>query len=280
MRRPDRAIALALAGLSLVALAVSAWGLARRIDAWNEAHARPIYYFFPVDQTSFTFAGKPVTISDELDDRGEGEVTIRYADESLVLKVRIPNPLPLPGLDRHTDWLRFHVFAEGTGRSYPDFRRALDAGEITSRLVAVVRIPHAPPSREGRFSLETEEDWGWGEVRRDRWAFQFHEFLPEGGWRSETLRFPESGQSFYRRQVRAEMKGEPPPERAPDELEESSWQFQAALPLMNRPPAITHEQQALRNAGLTLPVASASIVVFMLSLAFALAPRRPPAPSE
>ena len=48
----------------------------------------------------------------------------------------------------------------------------------------------------------------------------------------------------------------------------------AAIPLMNRPPSITNEQQALRNAGWTLPVASSSVIVLMLSLAFAFAPSR------
>jgi Na+/proline symporter len=43
---------------------------------------------------------------------------------------------------------------------------------------------------------------------------------------------------------------------------------------MNRPPSITNEQQALRNAGWTLPVASASVVVLMISLGFAFAPTR------
>jgi hypothetical protein len=158
--------------------------------------------------------------------------------------------------------------------SYEAFEEALEDGEITSRLVAVTRRPHGAPPEEGRFGLETEEDWGWGEVRRDRWSFTFHEFLPAGGWRSETLRFPESGKSFYRRQVQADLAGEPLPERPADELREGSWQYQAAIPLMNRPPAITNEQQALRNAGWTLPAASASVVVLMLSLAFALAPGR------
>jgi hypothetical protein len=86
-------------------------------------------------------------------------------------------------------------------------RPPASAGEIETRLVAVVRTPFGAEAGEGLFDLETEEDWGWGEVRRDRWAFTFHEFLPAGGWRSETLRFPESGKAFYRRQVEAEQAG-------------------------------------------------------------------------
>lgn len=273
--RPGRAIAFMLAGVSFVTLLVSGWRLAERITEWNRAHARPLYYFIPVESTRFTFAGVPVEITDRLDDEGRGEVIISYGDDTLLLPVKIPTALPLPGLDRHADWLRLHVFAEATGMSRSSFEEALADGRVMSRLIVVVRTPHADPPREGAFGLKTEEDWGWGEVRRDRWAFTFHEFLPEGGWRSETLRFPESGRSFQRRIAEAERRGEPPPTRGEDELADGTWQFQAALPLMNRPPSITHEQQALRNAGWTLPVASASVVVFMFSLAFALAPSRP-----
>lgn len=274
--RPRRAIPLALAALSLVAVAVSAWSLARRIEAWNETHGRSIFYFLPVERTRFEFAGRVVEVSDDLNESGEGDVVISYGDDTLRVPVAVPNELPLPGLTRHETWLRLHVFAEaGDRQTFADFERALNAGEITSRLVAVVRTPHAEPPREGAFDLETEEDWGWGEVRRDRWAFTFHEFLPSGGWRSETLRFPESGAAFYRRQVAADKAGLPPPVRREDELKEGTWQFDAAIPLMNRPPSITNEQQALRNAGWTLPVASAGIVVFIVSLAFAFAPQRP-----
>lgn len=272
--RPGRPIPLAIAGLSLLTLGVSVWMLGRRIEKWNHTERLPVYYFMSVGSTSFTFAGKPVTITDDLNEQGEGDVVVSYGDDTLRIPVTIPNELPLPGLARHEGWLRFHVFAKATGLTFDEFEDALATGEITSRLVAVVRTPNAAPAGEGLFDLETEEDWGWGEVRRDRWVFTFHEFLPEGGWRTETLRFPESGKSFYRRQVKAEREGLPPPVRRDDELKEGSWEFNAAIPLMNRPPSITNEQQALRNAGWTLPVASTSVVTLMLSIAFAFAPQR------
>lgn len=273
MRR-GRPIPLAIAGVSVLTLVFSAWTLGQRIEQWNATEGDPVFYFMSVGGTSFTFAGEPVTITDELNDKGEGDVVITYGPDTLRVPVTIPNELPLPGLARHANWLRVHVFADASGMTYPEFADALDTGDITSRLVAVVRTPHAEPTKDGLFDLETEEDWGWGEVRRDRWSFTFHEFLPGGGWNSETLRFPESGSSFYRRQVKAEREGLPPPVRRGDELEEGSWQFSAAIPLMNRPPSITNEQQALRNAGWSLPVASTSVVTLMLSLAFAFAPKR------
>lgn len=273
--RPGRHLFLVLACLSVGTLAFSGWNLAQRIAFYNKTEGRQIYYFFPVNTTLFTFAGKAIEVTDQLDDEGNGDVIVRYGDDTLAIPVTIPNELPLPGLSRHTSWLRFHVFAAAEeNQTFDEFQAALERGEANERLVAVVRTPFAEPTEDGLFGLETEEDWGWGEVRRDRWAFTFHEFLPEGGWQTETLRFPESGKAFYRRQVAAEKAGLPPPTRREGELEEGSWQYDAAIPLMNRPPAITNEQQALRNAGWTLPVASASVVVFMLSIAFAFAPKR------
>ncbi len=273
--RPSRVFFLSLAFLATATLLFSAWRLAKRIESWNETNGRPIFYFFPVETTTFTFAGNPIEVTDDLNDAGEGDIIVTYGDDSLRIPVTIPNELPLPGLSRHANWLRFHVFAKANERqSFDEFEADLESGAITQRLIAVVRTPFGAEPGEGLFGLETEEDWGWGEVRRDRWAFTFHEFLPDGGWRTETLRFPESGKAFYRRQVKADKEGLPAPTRRSDELKEGTWQYDAAIPLMNRPPAITSEQQALRSAGWTLPVASASVVVIMISLGFAFAPGR------
>jgi len=199
---------------------------------------------------------------------------VSYAGDTLRIPVQIPQPLPLPGLERHAEWLRVAQFAEGSAMGYAEFVRRFDAGEIPARLVIVTRNPLSGEGDEPKFGLEHGEGWGWGEVRRDRWTFTFHELLAEGGFASHTLKFPEPGSSFYRRQIRAEREGLPPPVRDPDELREGSWEFQAALPLMRRPPGITKERQALREAGWTLPTASGSIIGLIACLAIALAPSR------
>ena len=273
---PRRARRVAWLGaiVSLIVLVVSGWVLAQRIADYNEALDRPMFGFIQGDKTEFAFSGRPVAITDELNEAGEGDVIVTYGDEPLRLTVQVPRKYAFPGLQRHADWFRVQMFADATGLSYDEFESRIDSGDIMPRVVIVTRNPHSETTKEGRFDLEPAENWGWGEVRRDRWSFTFHELLPEGGFESQTLRFPESGASFYRRQVKADLAGEPLPVRPDDELAEGTWQYQAALPLMNRRPAITTEQQALRNAGWTLPAASVSMIMLMVCLAFALAPTR------
>lgn len=273
-KRPPRRLAWAGAALSVVVLFLSGFVLAKRIAAYNDSLDRKIYYFIEGDKTEFTFADRPVRVTDELNEAGEGEVIVTYGADQLRLPVQIPRDLPLPGLERHADWLRIQLFADATGMTYDQFEADVDAGKIPLRLVVVTRNPLSEAVRDGRFDLQHAENWGWGEVRRDRWTFTFHELLPEGGFASHTLRFPESGASFYRRQVQADLAGEPPPKRRDDELAEGTWEYQAALRLMNRRPGITTEHQGLRNAGWTLPVASGSIISLIVCLAFALAPTR------
>ncbi|MFT5424605.1 MAG: hypothetical protein ACI89L_002402 [Phycisphaerales bacterium] len=273
VRKPRKG-PLLTAALGLLILLVSGYVLAKRVGDYNATHLGPTYRFIQTDWTEFDFAGRPVTITDQVNDAGEGTITIAYGDETLVLPVEIPNPLALPGFDRYRDWFEMQIFAESTRMSFDDFRKGIDDGSITPRLIAVTRNPMSEDVREGRFNLNVPENWGTGEIHRDRWTFTFHEFLPAGGFDSHTLRFPQSGKSFYREQVNAEIQGEPQPTRRSDELREGSWQFQAALPLMPRTPAITMEQQALRNSGWTLPVASASVLLILFSLAWAFAPDR------
>lgn len=274
-RRRRRPIAWSLFLLSVVTLIGSSWMLARRIRAFNEANPRPLFAFHEIGSRRFEFSGRPVELTDELDDEGRGDVIVTYGDGQLRLPVQVPSPYPLPGLERHRDWLHVVAFAEQTGLEPAEFRRRFETGEIQPRVVIVVREPNAGASADSLFELEVDEkSWGWGEVMRRRWTFAFHEFLPDGGFRTERLRFPESVRSFDRRTAEALRRGLPPPTRDPDELSERTWQYDAAVAMSPRPPSITHEHQALRNAGWTLPAASVSVLVLMFSLAWALAPER------
>jgi len=273
-RRKPRKGPLLLAGVGLAVLLSSGYLLTKRIDTYNRTHLGPLYRFITSDRTDFQFASRPVSITDNLDEAGHGTLTIAYGDETLELPVQVPNPVALPGLDRHRDWFRLMIFAESTKMSHSQFAAGIDNGSITPRLIAVTRNPMSEEVREGRFDMDVPDNWGWGEVMRDRWTFSFYEFLPAGGFETQTLRFPQSGASFYREQVNADLKGAPLPERRSDELREGTWQYEAALSLMVRPPAITMENQAMRAAGWTLPVASASVLFIIFGLAWAFAPDR------
>lgn len=279
IRRPPsarrRLIAGSLALASVATLAVTGTQLAQRVAAWNETNDDATYAFVELGQAEFEFAGRPVSLTDELGDAGDGEVILTFGDLERRFPVAVPSDIPLPGLDRHRDWLRVQAFADATGiASVEGLRAAIAEGEVTERLVITTRTPMAAATEAGRFDMDVPDNWGWGEVRRDRWLFTFTELLPDGTFREQSLRFPESGRSFYRRQIEAEKNNEPPPQRAPDELVQGTWQFQAALPLMNRAPAITMERQALLSAGWTLPVASGSVLVLMFSVAWFFAPDR------
>lgn len=213
------------------------------------------------------------------------------APRTLTFPVAVPNKVALPGLVRFQDWMQVYFFAENADREPIErFNARVLAGEIPLRLAVVTRTPSPGGDRDtliGDLKVPNEA-WGYGETMRNRWSFTFREILRDGTIATETLRFPESGTSFYRRQVRAEQRGEPAPVRAADELKEDTWQWDLALRGMPRPPAITHENQALRNAGWTLPVASLATLGLAFGTAFLFAPPRrrgepspitPPAPS-
>ena len=280
-----RLIPLLIALASLVLLVVSVRGLAERLRDYNTANAGPLHYFIATDPTErddFEFSGHALTITPRVDDEGRGDLDVSYAQSELVLPVQVPVRYAFPGLQRFRDWMRVLIFAEGTGLTFDEFRERIRSGELSPRLAIVaIRQNAAGLDKDGPLAkaldadIDTPDEWGWNNVRRDKWLFDFHEFLPDGSIATQTLRFPESGASFYRRQIRAERRGESPPVRDRDELAEGTWQFQAALSLMSRPPAITMERQGLRSAGWTLPAASASVIGLLLGVAFAMAPRRP-----
>ncbi|MFK7883762.1 MAG: hypothetical protein AB8F26_06215, partial [Phycisphaerales bacterium] len=201
----------------------------------------------------------------------------QYGEDELVLPVVVEARQNLPYLfNRHTDWMRMLFCADRSGMSMEEFETKLARDEIETRLIIVTRTPFGiDPKKDGVFGLEQEENDSTADVRRDRWLFDFYELSDEGGFIvHQPLRFPESGKSLLRRQNNAKLKGEPIPEREPGELQERTWQYGAALKVMPRAPAITFENQALRAAGWTLPVASTSVLGLVFGVFFGLAPAR------
>jgi hypothetical protein len=268
---------LAVAGVSLVMLAVSVTLLAKRVRAYNESAIQSLFAYIEVNNPTFEFQGRPVELADATSEDGDPFLRVTYGPDELLIPVAVETRQKLPAFfARHSDWMRMVFFADRSGMAMQDFQDGIARDEIPARLVIVTRTPFgADPAKDALFGLEQEQNESTAEVRRDRWLFDFYELNAEGGFTvHQPLRFPESGSSLLRRQNQAKLKGEPIPERNPGELEERTWQYGAALKVMPRAPAITFENQALRAAGWTLPVASASVLGLMFGVFFAVAPQR------
>ena len=276
-RRAPRPIPLAVAVLALLVMVASSLLLARRVRAYNQQAVGSIYAYVQVYNPSFEFHGRPVQLTETTDDEGDPLLSVVYGSDELVIPVAVETRQRLPDFfARHADWMRMVFFADRAGLTMDEFQTRIARGEIPARLVIVTRTPFgADPAKEGAFGLDQDRNRSSAEVRRDRWLFDFYELDPDGGFIvHQPLRFPESGTSLLRRQNNAKLRGEPIPDREPGELEERTWQYGAALKVMPRPPAITFENQALRAAGWTLPVASASVLVLLFAAFFAFAPDR------
>ena len=233
-----------------------------------------MFYFNPVGATAFTYAGHHGVITESIDDDGGGTLTITYGGASLDLPVAIPKrhtglTLNNVGLDAHADWFRLLRMIEGEpGRSFADVYAEVEAGGRPDRLIAVTRTP-TPGDNEGMLEEKglfdpdiKNGDWGWGEVMRHQWVFDFHEFTPGGEIvHTDTLRFPEA------RYLSEPREGE---------LCQGTWQWSAALYVMPKgsTPKYNFTEAALAHAGWPLGAAGVSATTLLACIGFALAPKR------
>lgn len=238
-----RGLALFCGCASLALLGVSLWKMSARV---NEALAGKIrHVFMPLLDPEFTFAGRDVVLAYEPPEgagpdgvgtiENPGHIRVTYGDQTLPILVTIPpdaSKLRLPLITAHQDWMQVLRFTEGTAAQLQRVNQAIERGELPDRLVIVTRIPPqgVDPST-------------WGRIRRKEWSFAFYEFLPDGSFRKEQLRFPTS------------KRYQP---NAPDELAEGTWQFGAALMVMPKGtvPSPRFADDGLRAMGWTLPGAA------------------------
>jgi hypothetical protein len=235
-------LAWALAALSILTLVTSGWFMAQRIAAFHAQHRRNIFLFKEVDDRSFSYANRKVTLTDETDKSGVEYLNVAYGDENLRLRVTIPGIKTLPGLRPHMDWLRVVRFLPMQGGDAVDTVKASFNGELADRLVIVTRTP--PPGVDPKT---------WGSVWRKEWVFDFYEFNPAGGFIRERLNFPTT------RRSQQEKSGE---------LAENTWQLQAALLLMPKGmgPNYKPQNDALSAVGWTLPAAGCSVALLLGSI--------------
>lgn len=263
--------------LSFVAIIVAGVSLTKRIGAYYDRVDHPLFAYNQVASTDFTFAGHDVSIEEMQREDGSLFLRITYADASIDLDVVYPPKHALPTLfDRQREWFGMYFFADRSGMTLEQFEQGIASDQIQLRLAAVTRTPFGvEPAKDPRHeSIGRTENETTGEARRDLFRYDFYELKRDGTIEHESKRFPESGKSFLRRRVNAELKGEPEPERADDEISEYTWQWGAAIKVTNRPPPITQERQALVDAGWTLPVAAGGFLLLAVSFFFAIAPAR------
>ncbi|MEO0482074.1 MAG: hypothetical protein AAF138_00425 [Planctomycetota bacterium] len=261
-RRPFRPLAWLIAAVSLGLLVFAAYALARHAQSHNTENRRATFAFEQVTEPEFTFAGTPVNIL-PAEDIAEPTLRLTYGDDEVLLPESIESEYPnLPGLIPYEDWLKVFRFIEATGISKLEATERLLAGE--ERLVVVKRNlrPGADPQT-------------WGQVWRSDWTFNFYELLPEGGFSQEQFDFPESQRSYERRVRSARSDGLPDPERNPRELQQGTWQFEVALQVMppGAGPSMLYSTNALATAGWRLHLAVLSMLVFVISLLIAVAPK-------
>ena len=250
-----------LAAAFLVALLASVYFMAGRAASFNATSERKLWVFKPVNLREFRLAGRDVTLTDAKTAEGEESLVVKFGDRELVLTPFLtPGDANLPGLVRHTDWMKVLRFAEFGQRSAAEFQEHLDQGN--DRLAIVVRRPLTGP------------DPRTGDVWQRDWTFDLHELLPDGSIRTEGLRFPKT-------------RGDKTPK--PNELKPGTWQMEAALHLMPKTPpdslaigrpTAAFRGDAMRSLGWTLPVSAISAPGLVVCIVLAAAPRRQAKPAS
>lgn len=270
-----RTISLAFIAASLSTTLLGGYFMAQRVSEHNMTDGRELFAFMTIDDRSFTFETREVTLVDERDKHGNEWLNVRYGDELLRLRAtRKPDPQGLPGMSRHMNWMRVLRFAHSKGLDGPALEEAIRTGEVADRLAIVVHIP-----------FQGADPDVFGEVWKRSTSFDFYEFLPDGTFLHERKAYPESDKALSYRKKRAKRDGRPIPERSADDLSPDSWRYQAAgivrggrdrstlLP-GGMSPDLSFTEDAVGSMGWTLPFTSTSFLVLATSIAFAFAPKR------
>ncbi len=167
----SRLIAVILIALSLAGLGVSVPMMASKLGK-RDNHL--VFFGKPIADNEFGYHGEPVEIA-TVDAPAEGggtrrmlEIRWRGAVDSTPIVDGMREDDRLPGLLRHSEWLRVLTYAEGA-KTDADIAAGVDAGTITPHLIVAMRSP--PEGFDGG---------SWGSVRRREWVYRFVELLPPG----------------------------------------------------------------------------------------------------
>jgi hypothetical protein len=244
-----------LAIVFLAGLLASGYAMSSRAAAFNASQEKKLWAFQAVNLRNFRVGGRDVSIADAKAPDGGELVNITFGDRELVITAPMkPGDAALPGLTRHTDWLRVLRFADHGNRTHDEFLAHLDEGN--DRIAIVVKRPLTAP------------DPRTGDVWHRDWMFDFHELLSDGSIRTEGLRLPKT-------------RGDKTPK--PNELKAGTWQIEAALHLMPKTPpdslaigrpTAAFRGDAMKAMGWTLPAAALCASGLILCATLAAAPRR------
>jgi len=246
MRRP-RPIPLIVSVVCFLAFVGLSALLAQRLIEHQRESGREVFAFQPVEATDFTYAGRPVSLVETTDDRGNLKIDVTYGDEELRLTPSVtPGHRQLPFHVRHQNWLGVFRFAPRSGMTMEEFVAGIESGDVKDRLVLVQR--GQPPKSEG-------------DVQGRAWYFELREFLEEGGFETQRLFYPTT------------RRGEAP---KPGELAPGTWEYDAALLLMpkHETPSPSFIDDAMQSAGWALPAAAFAMLGAVAGLAIAFAPAR------
>jgi len=246
----SKKIASIVAVASLAMLGTCTYVMIKRVQRFHTENPRTVFAFQPVDQRAFSFAGKQVSLTDDKSNPSDPKLLVNFGGEQLTLDVAIPGRYELPDLKSHQDWLKVVRFMPKSGFTEEQFHEQLNLGK--DRLAIVTRTPP-----------EGVDPSTWGSVWKTAWIFDFYELKPAGGFEHKTLRYPTT------RGIATPKEGE---------LQENTWEFQAALQLMPNAgktgPTHNFYGDALAAAGISLPMAAFSGLAAAVGIAFAFAPRK------
>lgn len=251
----------------LGSLAIGGFALARmaaRVSEFNEHAHFGFFRFDLVSSRKFNVHGRPVSITDADDVRGNGRASfeITYGDTSKTVSVVEPPATDVPDLGIYGEWAKVvevHELERSAGGSIQDKPDG-------ARVVLICRIPP-----------EGYDPATWGSVRRADWTFDIHEFKPDGTIETSTFRWPRSelGEMSLRKEIEkgeasAKVLATIPP------LQEKTWQYHTAMhviPPLNVP-RYRFNNTAMKAMGWTLPAAGFSGLGVVIGIGLLIAPAR------
>ncbi len=194
-----------LASVSAAGALLSAYFMAYRVAAFNEAAHPSRWHFDRTFSRSREFKGRTVELQDAKLENGAPALRLTFADQKRLIPVTPPLVPNLPDLAAYEESVALLAYApikDGDIQVNPE------TGEGSS-LALVVR------------NTAGYDAASWGAVRVKDWWFDIYELRDDGTIRHRVMQFPDR-----RGNLPAKVEQ---PSASVEELQERSWEWQAAL---------------------------------------------------